>query len=116
MSAPLKDEVAGKVASTFRSLKGGTGGASADLAMLSSDEGALEFVEFVLAEIDTKRTKKLMTRQRQAIKGFLLNLWTWKIFLDRIAANPVEAAAWEDAGHPKFRERYGQGYYPCRLM
>jgi hypothetical protein len=108
----LKDEVTDKVASTFRSLKGGTGGASADLAMLSGDEGALEFVEFVLGEIDKKRTKKLTTRQKQALKEFLLNLWTWKIFLDRKAGNPVEAAAWEDAGHPKFRERYKQGYYP----
>jgi hypothetical protein len=108
----LRDKVAGKVASTFRRLKGGTGGASADLAMLSGDQNALEFVEFVLGEIETKRTKKLTTRQKQALKEFLLNLWTWKIFLDRIAANPVEAAAWEDAGYPKFRERYRQGYYP----
>ena len=107
----LKDEVADKVASTFRSLKGGTGGASTDLAMLSGNEGALEFVEFVLGEIDTKRTKKLTTRQKQALKEFLLNMWTWKIFLDRIAANPVEAAAWED-GHPRFMERYRQAYYP----
>jgi hypothetical protein len=107
----LKDKVAGKVASTRRRLGGGTGGATADFAMLSSDEGALEFVDFVLGEINKKRTKKLMTRQKQALKEFLLRLWTWKMFLDRIAGSPVEAAAFEDE-HPKFRERYQQGYYP----
>jgi hypothetical protein len=96
----------GRVAASYRRLKGPAEGIGLEIAVLRRDRHAMAFVTMVIDDLGMKNAQ-----ERAAAERFLLRLWAWKVYLDGKMKRPEEAWAW-DFENPRFRKMMAEGYYP----
>lgn len=96
----------GRVAASYRRLRGPAEGIGLESAALRRDQHAVAFVTMVIDDLGMKNPQ-----ERAAAERFLLKLWAWKVYLDGKMKRPEEAWAW-DFENPRFRRMMAEGYYP----
>jgi hypothetical protein len=102
----VRTNMEGRVAASYRRLKGPAEGIGLESAALRRDRHAVAFVTMVIDDLGMKNAQ-----ERAAAERFLLRLWAWKVYLDGKMKRPEEAWAW-DFENPRFRKMMAEGYYP----
>ncbi len=82
-------------------------------AALRKDEYAMAFMDHVVDKAGLKATGK--TRARQSLEEFILNIWSWKMSLDRLRKDSEKLAEY-DYKRPKSARFMREGYYPLPFV